>query len=305
MEENGVVSPYAGIVYDLNEQYSLYASYSDIFKPQTEKSRSGSVLEPIVGANYEVGVKGEFLNKRLNTAAAVFRLEQTIVSQGVDLSLNGALTPNWNIGLGLTYVKSQYAAGEEKGDPYNTVVPQACVPRIHHLSRSRHGLDGGRQSPGAKRCLCSVDKWKNRTEPLCPGRPAGKIPDQPANGTHRHRRQPVRQEILVSEQWCCKPLWRAAAVRGEFEGPVLSGQGKDMGAFAPKGGGGLLLRYAPRNDEGLGAGALLWAGVSSLRARTGRDNIRPQKIVVLEERGQTPRLGEHVAEHIAKTHRQS
>ncbi|MDR2678589.1 MAG: TonB-dependent receptor, partial [Zoogloeaceae bacterium] len=47
-----------------------------------------------------------------------------VVSQGVDLSLNGALTPNWNIGLGYTYVKSKYAEGEEKGDPYNTVVPK-------------------------------------------------------------------------------------------------------------------------------------------------------------------------------------
>jgi outer membrane receptor for ferric coprogen and ferric-rhodotorulic acid len=142
MEENSVVSPYGGIVYDLNKQLSVYASYSDIFQPQSEMDRSGSVLKPIVGANYEVGIKGEFLEKRLNAAAAVFRLEQTnraemdedfgispicddwycyfaqgkIISEGVDLSLNGALSPNWNVGAGYTYVKSEYATGEEKGD---------------------------------------------------------------------------------------------------------------------------------------------------------------------------------------------
>jgi outer membrane receptor for ferric coprogen and ferric-rhodotorulic acid len=128
MEEKAVFSPYAGIVYDLNERFSVYASYSDIFKPQSELDRSGRVLEPIVGANYELGIKGEFFNKRLNAAAAIFRLEQTnlaetdedfgispicdgwycsfaqgkVISEGVDLSLNGAITPNWNVGAGYT-----------------------------------------------------------------------------------------------------------------------------------------------------------------------------------------------------------
>ncbi|MDR2451344.1 MAG: TonB-dependent receptor, partial [Candidatus Accumulibacter sp.] len=149
MEEKAVFSPYAGIVYDLNERFSVYASYSDIFKPQTAKDRTGSVLEPVVGANYEVGVKGEFFNKRLNAAAAVFRLEQTnlaetdeefgpspicdnwycskaagkVISEGVDLSLNGALSSHWNIGAGYTYLKSEYATGDQKGDRFDTTSP--------------------------------------------------------------------------------------------------------------------------------------------------------------------------------------
>ena len=163
MEENSVVSPYAGIVYDLSEQYSLYASYSDIFMPQTAKDRTGSVLEPIVGANYEAGIKGEFFGKRLNAAAVVFRLEQTnlakedtafgpspicdnrycsiaqgkIISEGVDLSLNGALTSNLNVGAGYTYVKSKHAWGEEKGDPFNTVVPKHMFRAFTNLSESK------------------------------------------------------------------------------------------------------------------------------------------------------------------------
>jgi outer membrane receptor for ferric coprogen and ferric-rhodotorulic acid len=149
MEEKGVVSPYGGIVYDLNQQLSVYASYSDIFNPQTAKDRSGSVLKPVVGANYEVGIKGEFFNKRLNTAAALFRLEQTnlaetdedfgispicdnwycskaagkVVSEGVDFSVNGAVSSNWNVGAGYTYSKSEYATGEQKGDRYETRNP--------------------------------------------------------------------------------------------------------------------------------------------------------------------------------------
>jgi outer membrane receptor for ferric coprogen and ferric-rhodotorulic acid len=149
MEENGVVSPYGGLVYDLNKQLSVYASYSDIFNPQTAMDRSGNVLEPVVGANYEVGIKGEFFNKRLNTTAAIFRLEQTnlaetdedfgnpngvcpnwcsiaqgkVISEGVDFSVNGALSANWNVGAGYTYVKSEYATGDQKGDRYGTTNP--------------------------------------------------------------------------------------------------------------------------------------------------------------------------------------
>jgi outer membrane receptor for ferric coprogen and ferric-rhodotorulic acid len=150
MDENAVFSPYAGIVYDLNERLSVYASYSDIFTPQTYKDRSGSVLEPVVGANYEIGIKGEFFAKRLNAAAAIFRLEQTnlpemdensgisalcddwycyyasgkVVTEGMDLSLNGALTPNWNIGVGYTFANSEYATGEDKGERYQFRVPK-------------------------------------------------------------------------------------------------------------------------------------------------------------------------------------
>ena len=77
LEEKAIFTPYGGIVYDLTERFSVYVSYSDIFRPQTAMNRSGNVLDPVVGANYEAGIKGEFFNKRLNAAAAIFRLEQT------------------------------------------------------------------------------------------------------------------------------------------------------------------------------------------------------------------------------------
>jgi outer membrane receptor for ferric coprogen and ferric-rhodotorulic acid len=150
IKENAVFSPYAGIVYDLNDQLSVYASYSDIFKPQSSMDRTGEILEPVVGSNYEAGIKGEFLNKRLNAAAAIFRLEQTnlaaqdvdfgnpnpvcpdwcsiasgkVITEGVDLSLNGALLPNWNIGAGYTFANSEYAAGADKGKRYNPQIPK-------------------------------------------------------------------------------------------------------------------------------------------------------------------------------------
>lgn len=150
-KESGVLSPYAGLIYQLDKQFSAYASYSDIFTPQTNKSTDGSMLKPVVGSNYEVGIKGELLDKRLNVAAAVFRLEQTnlarldtsvaysatnacggycytaadkVLSQGVDLSANGAIQPGWNISAGYTYANSEYASGTNEGQRYMTYLPQ-------------------------------------------------------------------------------------------------------------------------------------------------------------------------------------
>ena len=58
---NNEVVPYAGVIYDLNEQYSVYASYTNIFQPQDLQDEGGRTLDPLRGDNYEVGVKGEFM----------------------------------------------------------------------------------------------------------------------------------------------------------------------------------------------------------------------------------------------------
>lgn len=149
-KEDAVISPYAGLVYDINKNYSAYVSYSDVFKPQSSLTNSGSTVKPVVGKNYEIGLKGEFLDGRLNASAAIFRLEQTnlaevdqnipfdagnicgglcyvasglVVSKGVDLSLNGEVMPGWQIGAGYTYVDSKYGSGEMQGKEYATYTP--------------------------------------------------------------------------------------------------------------------------------------------------------------------------------------
>jgi outer membrane receptor for ferric coprogen and ferric-rhodotorulic acid len=170
MDESAVLSPYAGIIYDLDQQYSVYASYSDIFNPQTIRDRTGKVLEPIVGSNYEAGIKGEFFNARLNAAAAVFRLEQTnralqdtefgnpngvcqgwcyiasgkVVSEGVDLSLTGALSPNWNVAAAYTYSRSEFATGTQKGDPLDTRIPKHAfrLASSYHIPGSAWTIGG-------------------------------------------------------------------------------------------------------------------------------------------------------------------
>ena len=122
------VTRYAGLIYELDDHHSVYASYSDIFTPQSNKDTSGSPVKPIVGKNYEVGIKGEYLGGALNASLAVFRVDQEnravqvfvpncpqsscyeasgeIRSQGIDFELQGALTDNWQVGGGYTYART-------------------------------------------------------------------------------------------------------------------------------------------------------------------------------------------------------
>lgn len=120
-------TPYVGATYDLNDTYSLYASYTGIFNPQYRINRAGALLDPIEGNNIEAGIKGEWMGGLLNASAALFRTRQKntaeyagfdtaggfsyyrpvdTVIEGYDLTLAGRLTPGWELSAGLTHLFS-------------------------------------------------------------------------------------------------------------------------------------------------------------------------------------------------------
>ena len=146
---------YAGVIYDLDDNHSVYASYTDIFQPQTEKNGDGGGIKPITGENYEVGIKGEYFGGALNASASVFQIDQLnraaevadartckfipvgaygcyeaagkVRSQGVELEINGALTPNWQVGAGYTFAQAKYekdADASKEGTLFDTDVPR-------------------------------------------------------------------------------------------------------------------------------------------------------------------------------------
>jgi outer-membrane receptor for ferric coprogen and ferric-rhodotorulic acid len=126
---NNEVVPYAGLVYDLNEEYSVYASYTEIFDPQTKQDISGSRLAPVEGVNYEAGVKAELFDDKVNLSLAVFRTEQDnvatvagmkgattyykgtkgITSEGYEVELSGELLQGLQATAGYTFVDIQDA----------------------------------------------------------------------------------------------------------------------------------------------------------------------------------------------------
>lgn len=142
-----VTTPYAGLVFDINGTYSTYASYTEIFQPQTLKDRNGGYLDPVDGKSYEVGVKGAWFDNRLNASLAVFRIEQDnvgqatgepvqgsqnefayraargTVSRGFEFELNGELAPGWNA----TFGASRYVAKDINGADINTNLPQTAL----------------------------------------------------------------------------------------------------------------------------------------------------------------------------------
>jgi len=118
MREKGVVTPYAGLVADVGRDVSVYASYASIFQAQSARDASMQTLPPEQGKTYEVGAKGEFLDKRLNASAAYFWMKTDNTAEAVDqtaagetiyravsgatrrgweLEVSGELAPNWQI----------------------------------------------------------------------------------------------------------------------------------------------------------------------------------------------------------------
>lgn len=147
------VTKYAGLIYDLDEQHSLYVSYTDIFKPQSFFDTAGSLIEPITGKNYELGVKGEYFDGALNASAAIFQLDQEnrakaitdqslcpsyptrscyeaagkVRSKGIELEVQGQLTPNWQLGAGYTFAQAKYvkdANAANEGRLFDTDIPR-------------------------------------------------------------------------------------------------------------------------------------------------------------------------------------
>lgn len=84
------LTPYAGVVFDVSKQWSLYANYTDIFKPQSFKDASGAYLDPLLGKSIEVGSKAELFDGRLNLAAALYQAKQ----DNLGVSLPGVLAPD-------------------------------------------------------------------------------------------------------------------------------------------------------------------------------------------------------------------
>lgn len=132
-------TPFVGLIYDLSEQWSWYASYADIFQPQSEyRTSSGTLLDPAVGSNYETGIKGELYDGRLNLSAAVFYIKQNDVavedpdldafcpsnlsgicyrndqvkrSKGYELEASGEVLPGWQLSAGYTFNITSNASG--------------------------------------------------------------------------------------------------------------------------------------------------------------------------------------------------
>ncbi len=154
-KESGEVTPYGGLIYALNEQWSAYVSYADIFKPQTVLTEDSAPLKPIEGTNYEIGLKGEVLDGRVNTSFAIFRVDQEnraqydyasecgqegldncyvaggkVRAEGFDAEISGEVLTGLQLFAGYTYTSTKYLndpgddIGSASGSTFNTYTPR-------------------------------------------------------------------------------------------------------------------------------------------------------------------------------------
>jgi outer membrane receptor for ferric coprogen and ferric-rhodotorulic acid len=150
-EEYEKVIPYAGLIFDISENYSAFASFTEIFKPQLTRDANNSYLDPIDGNSVEFGIKGEHFDARLNTALTLFETKQDNVAEaafdedgnpimledgtqasvaidgtrtrGFEFEASGAFSERWNASLGWT----RYLIEDADGLAVRTFVPRTMV----------------------------------------------------------------------------------------------------------------------------------------------------------------------------------
>ncbi|MCG8908040.1 TonB-dependent receptor [Pseudomonas sp. DP-17] len=158
-QENGQVTPFAALIYDLNDEWSVYTSYADIFQPQsTYTDESGSPLQPKTGASYELGIKGELMDGRLNTAFNLFRTVEEhraeanydtvcagssdgycytdvgkVRAQGFEAEVSGEVIDRLQLLAGYTYTQTRYLRSAED-NPQEPTFTTTYFPR--HLFRA-------------------------------------------------------------------------------------------------------------------------------------------------------------------------
>lgn len=180
-QQNAVLTPYAGMVYDFTKTMSIYGSYTNVYTPQSNlRDSDNKPLNPVMGKSYETGLKGAFFKQRLNTSLAFYLNRQSNVAQatgatnvttgeaiydsvngvkteGIDFDASGELLPGWNVFFGYSYL---YEKGlSYRQDPHHLVrltTSYTFPGKLHHLT-----IGGGVSSQ-------SSTEWTTN-----PGRPLG------------------------------------------------------------------------------------------------------------------------------------
>lgn len=162
-------TPYLGLVYDLSNEISAYASYTEIFTPQNVRGANGDLLEPITGEDIEVGLKGEFFGGRLNASMGLFQVENDgrpiedtssvnpclpyfttgycriaggkQRSEGLEAEVSGEILPGWQIMAGYTNTRTKFVrdTAANTGQPLRSIDPKHELHLFTSYSPNRSG----------------------------------------------------------------------------------------------------------------------------------------------------------------------
>ncbi|MGC4252385.1 MAG: TonB-dependent siderophore receptor [Sphingobium sp.] len=145
LRDDHKVSPYAGLLFDLTRNLTVYASYTDIYSPQTQVNVDNIRLAPAKGTSIEAGLKGSWLDNRLTATAAIFKAKQSglasyvdtfdgtngplgldyyegvdTTSKGFEVEVSGRVTDHWLLSGGFTHLKIE----DDQGNRTQNQVPR-------------------------------------------------------------------------------------------------------------------------------------------------------------------------------------
>lgn len=140
-------TPNLAALFDLTPQLTAYTSYAESFVVQSQLDATGQLLPARSAKQVELGLKGEFLNKRLQTQAALFRIDDVnramadpvvstasipggeVRSEGLELEASGQVTPGWDVLAGYAYTKTTYlkAPTAQQGLAFAPATPKHVV----------------------------------------------------------------------------------------------------------------------------------------------------------------------------------
>ena len=165
--DDNVVVPYVGALFDIDERHTLYASYTEIFNPQNRRDRNARYLDPLIGKNYEIGLKSRFYQGLLHTSITLFKTEQDnfaandpnfvptatqaaafiatrgVESEGFELEVVGELLPGWEISANYTRFEASAEDSDGRANTVNTRYPSQLLRLFTKYDWNRLSLGGG------------------------------------------------------------------------------------------------------------------------------------------------------------------
>jgi outer membrane receptor for ferric coprogen and ferric-rhodotorulic acid len=152
-------SPYVGVTWSITDNTTVYASYSDIFQPQSEQDSNRDFLGSAKGENYEIGVKHDMFDGALLGSVALYKAElnnlaewdgsdeasnfswyrgSNIETQGVEIDFTGRAGDYVTLQAGYSFMDLVNAdsGGQRTYLPEHTVtlLADADVPALPGLS---------------------------------------------------------------------------------------------------------------------------------------------------------------------------
>ena len=154
-----IFTPFAALNWDFSPRASAYVSYTDIFDVYNRYDVHGKMVPPVTGANWELGLKTEWMDKRLTGSAALYQTDRKNQSRrdpgapypcpaspisdsycyiadnrqrvrGIELELAGLVRPGLQIALGATLQRHRYIRNlDNRGQPSEDLTWGEDTPR--------------------------------------------------------------------------------------------------------------------------------------------------------------------------------